>query len=64
MPYIRPVHAKEYGGPRDYYNCTSGYYIITFKPSPVDIQAVTKSKFIYSLNRNIKMLVKPGDQKN
>eukprot|EP00112_Aurelia_sp_Birch-Aquarium-sp1_P010938 Seg2311.4 transcript_id=Seg2311.4/GoldUCD/mRNA.D3Y31 product="hypothetical protein" protein_id=Seg2311.4/GoldUCD/D3Y31 len=43
MPYIRQAHAKEYGGPRDYYNCTNRFYIITFKPSPVDIQAVTKT---------------------
>ena len=60
MPYIRHVHAKEYGGPRDYYNCTSRYYVITFKPSPVDIQAVTKSKFMCSLNRNIETFVKAG----
>ena len=47
MPYIKDVHAKEFGGPRDYYNCTERFYIITYKPTKSDIKSVTGSKYSF-----------------
>lgn len=43
MPYIKNVHAKEFGGPRDYYNCTKRFYIITYRPTKSDILGVTNT---------------------
>lgn len=45
MPYIKDAHSKEFGGPRDYYNCTDRFYIITYKPTKADIKSVTGSKY-------------------
>eukprot|EP00794_Sanderia_malayensis_P018157 gene18157-19969_t len=43
MPYLKDTHSKEYGGPRDYYNCTGRFYIITHKTSPLDISNMKKN---------------------
>ena len=45
MPYVKDAHSKEFGGPRDYYNCTERFYIITYKPTKADIKSVTGSKY-------------------
>ena len=48
MPYVKEAHSDQYGGPRDYYNCTnqSGiadrYYIITTKPTKKEIEDLSK----------------------
>ncbi|XP_065070626.1 uncharacterized protein LOC135695463 [Rhopilema esculentum] len=42
-PYIKDTHSKEFGGPRDYYNCTKQFYIITHKPTQAEIRKVTKN---------------------
>ena len=44
MPYNRDTHSKSFGGPRDYYNCTGRFYIITHKPTKVDVTSVKTSK--------------------
>ncbi len=46
MPYNRDTHSKSFGGPRDYYNCTGRFYIITHKPTKVDVTSVKTSKSI------------------